>query len=104
MPYSSPRARRTARCTAFALLLSSAVAFPAIAQDTPDAAAMARIRDEGFNHSQVMNIESWLTDVYGPRLTGSPYTREAADWVIKQLTESAASLVYGDPEIGRAHV
>jgi carboxypeptidase Q len=29
---------------------------------------------------------SWLTDVYGPRLTGSPQTRDAGDWTVRQLT------------------
>lgn len=50
-----------------------------------DAAAVARIRDEAFNHSQVMTLMSYLTDVYGPRLTGSPVTRRAADYTIAQL-------------------
>ena len=34
--------------------------------------AMYRIKDEGFQRSQVMDTASWLTDVYGARLTGSP--------------------------------
>ena len=37
-----------------------------------DYAAIAKIRDEGLNRSQVMDHISWLTDVYGPRLTGGP--------------------------------
>ena len=40
--------------------------------DKLDADAVARIRDEGMQRSQVMEIMSYLTDVYGPRLTGSP--------------------------------
>src|SRR5262249_14230332 len=32
-------------------------------------------------------IESYLTDVYGPRLTGSPNIREAADWAMKMMKE-----------------
>ncbi len=31
-----------------------------------------KIRDEGMNRSQVMQTLSYLTDVIGPRLTGSP--------------------------------
>ena len=34
-----------------------------------------------------MEIESYLTDVYGPRLTGSPNIKEAADWAQKTMTE-----------------
>ena len=54
--------------------------------DAPDAALVARIEDEGFNRSQVMDVMSWLTDVHGPRLTGSPATRAAADWAMKTMT------------------
>ena len=50
-----------------------------------DAVAVARIRDEAFNRSQVMTLMSYLTDVHGPRLTGSPITRRAADYTIAQL-------------------
>jgi hypothetical protein len=91
VPHAPRLARRALRSTAFALLFAAAAAPAARAQDTPDAAAMAKIRDQGFNHSQIMNIESWLADVYGPRLTGSPYAKEAADWVLKQLNSWGAS-------------
>jgi hypothetical protein len=50
-----------------------------------DTAAIAKIRDEGLNRSQVMDTMFWLTDRYGPRLTGSPEFEEAGDWVVKQL-------------------
>ena len=59
----------------------------AIAQSVEpiDAVAVAKIRDEAFNRSQVMTLMSYLTDVHGPRLTGSPITRRAADYTITQL-------------------
>lgn len=61
------------------------------AQTEPiDEAAIARIRDEGFNRSQVMDTVFWLTDRYGPRLNGSPEHEEAGDWVIKRLEEWGA--------------
>lgn len=50
-----------------------------------DAAAVARIREEGLTRSKVMDITSYLTDVYGARLTGSPSTKAAANWVVTQL-------------------
>ena len=40
----------------------------------------------GFQRSQVMEIMSWLTDVYGPRLTNSPGFRKAGDWAVKEMT------------------
>ena len=33
-----------------------------------------------------MEIMSWLTDVYGPRLTNSPGFRKAGDWAVKEMT------------------
>ena len=42
--------------------------------------AVARIRDEGLNHSQAMQILSHLTEVIGPRLTGSPNLKRANEW------------------------
>jgi len=53
--------------------------------DTPDPAMTARIRDEGMNHSQVMDIAFHLTDVSGPRLSGSPGLKRAQDWAVNQL-------------------
>jgi len=50
-----------------------------------DQAAMQKIRDEGFNRSQIMETASWLTDVYGPRLTGSPNAKKAGDWAIQAM-------------------
>ncbi|HEU4995080.1 MAG TPA: M20/M25/M40 family metallo-hydrolase [Gemmatimonadaceae bacterium] len=68
---------------AAAMILAS----PLFAQQTEkvDAAAIARIREEGLQRSKVMEITSYLTDVYGARLTGSPQTKAAADWVVSQL-------------------
>jgi carboxypeptidase Q len=43
-------------------------------------------RQEGFQRSQVMDITSWLTDVYGPRLTNSPGFRKAGEWAVKEMT------------------
>jgi hypothetical protein len=59
-----------------------AIASPAIVTpaDRPPDDPIARIRDEGLNRSQVMQTLSYLTDVIGPRLTGSPNLRRANDW------------------------
>lgn len=47
---------------------------------------IARIRAEGMERSQVMGTLSYLTDVVGPRLTGSPELRRASEWSRDQLT------------------
>src|SRR6187431_2706883 len=51
-----------------------------------DDALLAKIRAEGMDRSKVMWIEHYLTDVYGPRPTGSPNHVAAADWAIKTMT------------------
>src|SRR5438105_4478674 len=53
--------------------------------DRSDLALVGRIKAEAFDNSQVMDTLSYLTDVYGPRLTASPEFREAADWAVKRL-------------------
>ena len=41
-----------------------------------------------------MDHISWLTDVYGPRLTGSPAMQQASDWAMKKITEWGLSNVH----------
>jgi hypothetical protein len=41
---------------------------------------VSRIREEGFRHSKVMEIESELTDRLGPRLSGSSNLKKANEW------------------------
>src|SRR5437773_8235237 len=50
-----------------------------------DSSAIAQIKDEGMNRSQVMEILSYLSDVYGPRLTGSPGYIRATEWARAKL-------------------
>jgi len=45
-----------------------------------DEAAAAFFLEEGLQRSQVMDHLSWLCDVYGPRVTGSPNLRKAQRW------------------------
>ena len=45
-----------------------------------DEAMLAKIRNEGLNHSQVMDIAFYLTDANGPRLMQSPGYFKAANW------------------------
>jgi len=52
-----------------------------------DFGALARIRDEGLQRSQVMDHISWLADVYGPRLTGSPQIQQASDWAMRRFRD-----------------
>ena len=74
---------------AAALLAAAAIAVPIAQQplEKLDYATIAQIRDEGLNRSQVMDHVSWLSDVYGPRLTGGPGIMQASDWAIKKFGE-----------------
>ena len=58
--------------------------------DKPDYDAIYKIKEEGFSRSRVMELESWLTDVYGPRLTNSPNFRKAGDWAVSSSPSSAS--------------
>ncbi|HEU4417830.1 MAG TPA: M28 family peptidase [Planctomycetota bacterium] len=53
-----------------------------------DDAAVAFFLEEGLQRSQVMDHLSWLCDVYGPRVTGSPNIRKAQKWA----TETFATM------------
>lgn len=74
--------RRFARAAVAMLIAAPTIVH---AQEKIDAATLARIRDEGMNRSQVMDHMVWLTDVLGPRLTGSPGFRNAGDWAVKRM-------------------
>ncbi len=62
-----------------------------------DLTAIGKIKAEGFNNSQVMDTMSYLTDVYGPRLTNSPNVKEAAQWTLKKLNEWGVANVHLEP-------
>jgi hypothetical protein len=59
---------------------------PARAQSTTDPDINKKIRQEETDHSQIMHTMHFLTDVYGPRLTGSPNHKAAAEWAIREMT------------------
>jgi carboxypeptidase Q len=46
-----------------------------------------RIREEGLQRSQIMETLSYLSDVIGPRLTGSPNMKRANEWTRDQLAK-----------------
>jgi carboxypeptidase Q len=49
--------------------------------------ALAAIRAEGMSRSEAPRLFSMLTDVLGPRLSGSPAHLAAARWAVDQLKE-----------------
>jgi carboxypeptidase Q len=77
----------TAFLLTFSLISSGFAAGAQTRQEKVDADAIARIKDEGMKRSQVMDILSYLTDVPGARLTGSPNIRAAQEWAKTKLAE-----------------
>jgi len=90
---------RTALATIVVGALASApglLSTPAAQQDaqpartTPaervDQEVIWKIRREALDNSQILRTLHVLTDVYGPRLTGSPNLRGAQEWVMQQAT------------------
>lgn len=83
------------RLRAAALLLALTLPTVVAAQgETIDYATLTRIRDEGLQRSQAMETMTWLSDIYGPRLTGSPGIRQAADWTKKRMAEWGLSNIH----------
>jgi carboxypeptidase Q len=69
-----------------AALVMTVALVRAQSSDVVDLDALTRLKAEGFERSEVMDIAWWLTEVHGPRLTNSPQLRAAADWTVKKLT------------------
>ncbi len=78
-------------------LMCALAAWPLVAQmaEPVDYDAIVKIKQEGLGvrtqqnpaGSQVMEIMSYLTDVHGPRLTGSPNIKAAGEWSRGKLAE-----------------
>ena len=56
------------------------------AEERPDEAVFWKIRQEATARSQILQTVHVLTDVYGPRLTGSPNLKAAGEWAVQQMT------------------
>ncbi|MGF1671999.1 MAG: peptidase M28, partial [Balneolaceae bacterium] len=73
------------------LILITICIHPVLAQSihepTVDLDIVQQIIEEGTERSQIMDIASWLTDVYGPRLTNSPQMRRANEFTLQKLEE-----------------
>ncbi|MGI8734256.1 MAG: M20/M25/M40 family metallo-hydrolase [Pyrinomonadaceae bacterium] len=86
--FGRPAARRTSPAGSSAAKIQLAqqpTQQPTPAPDPND--PIVRIKDEGMNRSQVMKTLSYLSDVIGPRLTGSPNMKRANEWTRDQLTK-----------------
>ena len=73
----------------YALVLAAGLAtLPLLAQSEKiNYEDINKIKAEGMQRSQVMELNSWLSDVYAPRLTGSPTYDKAAKWAMGKMKE-----------------
>ncbi|NNF00341.1 MAG: M20/M25/M40 family metallo-hydrolase [Pyrinomonadaceae bacterium] len=81
----------------FAMLLQTAPAVFAKKSSALTPAVVAKIRKEAMENSQIMNTLHMYTDVYGPRLTGSPNLEAAGKWSMKQMKEWGFDRVEMEP-------
>jgi carboxypeptidase Q len=70
------------------------LALPLAAQQTMDLGVVDRIKTEAFDHSKVMDHLFFMTDIHGPRLTGSPEFDDAAKWAMERLKEYGVANVH----------
>lgn len=87
-------------CAAFALAATMGAAQSG--REPVDAAANAKIREEGLNRSQVGAMFTTLVDTIGPRLAGSPAYKRSAEWAAERMRAFGLSNVSIEPfEFGR---
>jgi len=90
---------RMTRPLAAALFLA-AFALPAraqVVQERVDLSVVQRIRDEAMNRSQADSLLLYMSDVIGPRLTGSPQILQANNWTAQKLREWGFQNVVVEP-------
>src|SRR5688572_16369729 len=68
----------------FVLLVIVTLAAPA-AEERVDLDVFWKIRQEGTSNSSIMHTVHMLSDVYAPRLTGSPQLKAAGEWAVQQM-------------------
>ncbi len=68
-----------------ALLALPSLLAAQVASEAVDLDVVQRIRTEGLEHSQIPALAHHLTEVIGPRLTGSPGMKKANEWTAETL-------------------
>jgi carboxypeptidase Q len=105
-PSAVSRLRRLAASFAILTCLSIACAQLAVAQQaatktavppSPAAALDKKIMDEAKHGSEVMATLTYLSDMIGPRLTGSPALKRANEWAADRMRSYGLSNVHLEP-------
>jgi carboxypeptidase Q len=69
------------------IILLGVLGVTASTQSPVDLGVVGRIKQEALSRSQAMDHVGWLSDVYGPRVTGTPNYSRAAEWAMKRMNE-----------------
>tara|TARA_R110002073_G_scaffold72537_1_gene177734 strand:+ start:777214 stop:778773 length:1560 start_codon:yes stop_codon:yes gene_type:complete len=69
------------------LVFAFAFTFAIYAQENQSDQFLDVIKEQGLENSKVMDIASWMTDVYGQRLTGSTGLQKASEWAKSELSK-----------------
>ncbi len=85
------------------LLVQPTATSAQIAREAVDLEVVRQIREEGFERSQIEAMARHLTEVIGPRLTGSPGMKKANEWTVRMFEEFGLENVVIEPwgEFGR---
>jgi len=78
---------------ALAFVLAAYLTTPLMAQDSIDRAMLGKLQAEAEARSQALENYRTLTDVIGPRLTGSAGFKQAVDWARDRFTQWGMSNV-----------
>src|SRR5215216_365772 len=91
--------RRKLLHIAAAILLLQSFVLPRalLAQNGKQAEVYAAIRKEGMENSKIMHVMHHFTDLYGPRLTGSPNHVNAAKWGVQEMKSWGFDNTYLEP-------
>ncbi|MEJ7624433.1 MAG: M20/M25/M40 family metallo-hydrolase [Pyrinomonadaceae bacterium] len=77
--------KRFHRAASLVLIQSFILSGIVAAQTGSQTDVNAAIRKEGMENSKIMNTLHYLTDLHGPRLTGSPNHVAAAKWAAREM-------------------
>lgn len=83
----------------FSIILLWTVVFSAWAEEKVDYLVVEKIKQEGFQNSQVMELAGYMTDILGPRFSNSHGYTQAAKWAEQKFIEfgiSATMQAYGE--------
>ncbi len=75
-------------CASAWLVMSLSIGSAAMADESVDLEVVHRIKQEAFYHSKVMDYLHVIADANGPRMSGSPGFRHAAEQAVAAYTEA----------------